>query len=306
MKILVADDDAISRLILTDALRGLGHEVVATRDGVEAWAAWRDGHFPLVISDWVMPRLDGLDLCRRIREEQRAGYTYFILLTAKQGKESYLAGMAAGAHDFIHKPFEEEQLSTRLRVAVRIIELQAALLATQEALRVQATRDALTGLENRSAVLDGLDLELARSVRGGVPLGVILTDIDHFKRINDTHGHPAGDAVLVEVSRRMRAAVRPYDRVGRHGGEEFLVVVPGCAWEEAVQVAERIRERIRTGPVPVGEEEVPVTASFGVAIHQPGSGCGAEELIRAADAALYRAKRQGRDRVALAEEGEAA
>ncbi|MGI9189783.1 MAG: GGDEF domain-containing response regulator [Longimicrobiaceae bacterium] len=299
-EILIAEDDAVSRLVLGATLEALGHEVLAVEAGSEAWQAWQEQRFSLVISDWKMPDLDGLELCRRIRAVDRPEYTYLILLTGMTGKESFLEGMAAGADDFLSKPFDPDQLSARLRVAERIVVLQAELLASREAMRVQAMRDALTGLPNRRALMEAFHCELHRARRAGEPLALVMADLDHFKQINDTYGHPAGDAVLREAAVRLQHSLRPYDQIGRYGGEEFLMLVPKCSDEDAATVAERIRACLSDKPIPLPEEGIRVTASLGVAVWHPGEPCDADLLLRIADAALYRAKREGRDRVVVA------
>ncbi len=293
MKLLIAEDDTGSRLVLGATLRKLGHTVTAVENGQQAWEAWQKDDYPLLISDWMMPELDGLALCRKIRAEHRARYTYLILLTSLGGKGSYLDGMDAGADDFITKPFDEELLAARLRVAER-------MLALHEALRVQANHDRLTGLLNRGAILDGLQQEIERASREASCVGVIMADLDHFKQVNDVHGHLVGDAVLQEAARRMQGVMRCYDRIGRYGGEEFLILSPGCSVEHARSVAERIRGCISATPIQTPAGAVMATASLGVAVTLKGSADDADTLIGAADAALYRAKDAGRNRVEIA------
>ncbi len=192
MKILFAEDDTTSRLLFGATLRKLGYAVTAVENGQEAWDAWKQDEYPLLISDWMMPDIDGLQLCRMIRAEPSLQYTYVILLTALDSKDSYLEGMDAGADDFITKPFDEEQLAARLRVAERI-------LALHQTLHTQATYDRLTGVWNRAAIMDYLTTELERTARQGTCMGVIVADLDNFKQVNDTYGHPAGDTVLQEA-----------------------------------------------------------------------------------------------------------
>jgi two-component system chemotaxis response regulator CheY len=290
MKILIAEDDATTRLIFGATLRKMGHTVTAVEDGQKAWKAWQQEEYSLIISDWIMPDIDGLELCKRIRAQPSLQYTYIILLTSMDGKGSYLEGMDAGADDFITKPFDEEQLAARLRVAERII-------ALHEKLRIQATHDHLTGMWNRAAIMDYLLGEMARARREGTNIGAIIADLDHFKRINDTYGHPAGDAVLQEAARRMQLALRPYDRLGRYGGEEFLIIASGCDLSQTMALAERIRSFMSAGPVKSHSEEIPVTVSLGVAVGSDQVDKDAAALIAAADEALYRAKKAGRNRV---------
>ncbi|MEO9061137.1 MAG: diguanylate cyclase [Nitrosospira sp.] len=287
MKILIAEDDTPSRLVFGAILRKLGHAVTAVADGREAWKAWQQNDYPLVISDWMMPDIDGLELCKMIRAEHSLQYTYIILLTSMDGKGSYLEGMKAGADDFITKPFDEEYLATRLHVAERI-------LALHKTLHLQATHDFLTGLWNRGAIMDNLQKELVRAERWRTPISVIMVDLDHFKQVNDTYGHSTGDALLCEAASRICALLRPSDRAGRYGGEEFLIIIPNCARDDALNLAERIRRSISEKPVDIESESIFMTISLGVATH---GGEDAATLIGVADKALYRAKKAGRNRV---------
>lgn len=290
MNILIAEDDTTSRLILLATLRKLGHTVTAVSDGGQALTAWLNGEFDLLISDWVMPVLDGLELCRRIRAEPRQKYTYIILLTALAGRGNYLGGMEAGADDFLLKPVDEDLLVARLHVASRIMELH-------ESLRTQAMYDGLTGLWNRNTVLERLQQELNRAERENGSIGLIMADLDHFKQVNDKHGHLAGDMVLREAARRMQVSLRSYDRIGRYGGEEFLVVVPGCTLEQTRVVAEKMRASVEEMPIITPDGELHVTLSLGVGRQRRTWGETAAALISSADAALYRAKTGGRNRV---------
>ena len=301
MRVLIAEDDAISRRLLEVTLGKWGYEVVVARDGQEAWEIVQRGDTPkLAILDWMMPRLDGVELCRRIRNLQDRQYVYLILLTAKGRKADIVEGMDSGADDYVTKPFDTGELRVRIRAAERILNLQAELLATQEALREQATHDALTGTWNRAAILDLLQRELARSQREGKAIGVAMVDLDHFKRINDTHGHKAGDIVLRETAQRMLTRMRPYDALGRYGGEEFLVITVGCDTTGAAVQAERIRSCIADKPFDAGGASVPLTVSAGVASSAGCDGISPVDLIQAADQALYLAKSAGRNRVEIA------
>lgn len=304
MRILIADDDAVSRRILEARLTQWGYQVQASADGVEALAALRRPEAPrLAILDWVMPGLNGLQVCRELRASSSDDYVYILLLTAKDRKEDLLLALESGADDYLIKPFDPAELKARLRTGQRILDLQADLIAAREALRLRATRDSLTGLWNRGATLDIVARELARAQREGQPFSLGLADIDHFKAINDGFGHGAGDAVLREVSRRLQQAMRSYDSIGRYGGEEFLIVLPGCDPAAVPAVAERLRACVGDDPIPLAERHLPVTISLGVASLLPGVTRGPADqdaLIRAADGALYRAKQAGRNRVAAA------
>jgi len=207
--------------------------------------------------------------------------------------------MDAGADDYITKPFDQNELQVRLRAGTRLVDLQSQLLKAREDLREQATRDSLTRLWNRSSILGELGRELARSERESRPLGVVIVDLDHFKQINDTYGHLAGDAVLREAARRMQNGIRQYDSIGRYGGEEFLILLPGCGEAEIFAQADRLRKQLAQAEMSVNDCSVRVTASFGVTTALPGERCTEESLIRKADEALYVAKKSGRNRVEI-------
>ncbi len=250
MKVLIADDDDVLRHILQARLTKWGYDVVEARNGIEAWRLLHGNDAPkLAILDWIMPGMDGVDVCKEIRKREDHPYTYLILLTAKHRKEDVIAGMEAGADDYIAKPFDPQELKVRLRAGRRILDLQAELLAAKENLRYQATHDGLTGLLNRSATMESLRGELERAGRQEAPLCLMIGDIDHFKNINDTYGHMIGDAVLCEAARRMRSSLRAYDSIGRYGGEEFLFVMPGCDAANAWNHAARIQEAITSQPI---------------------------------------------------------
>jgi diguanylate cyclase (GGDEF)-like protein len=296
VKILIAEDDALSRRVLELALTRLGHEPISVTNGTDAEELLLQPDGPrLAILDWMMPGSDGLAVCRAVR--RRAGpYVYVILLTARDRHEDMLAALEADVDEFLTKPLDSGELRARLRSGARLLGLQESLLETQEALRYQATHDDLTGLWNRGMVRKQLDAEIGRAKRAGRAVAVVLADVDHFKRVNDTHGHAAGDVVLREAATRMRSAIRAYDSIGRYGGEEFLIVLPDCDTSAAVVVAERARASVAR-PVRVNDLDLPMSISLGVASLPNGSD-DRDALIRAADEALYRAKAGGRNRVA--------
>ena len=301
MRVLIAEDDAIFRRILESTLGKWGYEVVAAVDGGEAWSILQSPASPkLVVLDWMMPGLDGVEICRRVRQEQTKPYTYILLLTAKGKREDLITALEAGADDFVVKPFNPLELKGRLRAGARILDLQDELLAAREELHYLATHDSLTGLWNRSAVLDQLNRALARSERQRVPLAVAIADVDHFKTVNDTYGHSIGDAVLREIAARMTASVRPYDTVGRYGGEEFLIIFEGCNAPEAIQLAERLCSRVSLEQIRVGDVSLSGTISLGIATVPTATPGIADALIRTADVGLYAAKRRGRNCVAAA------
>lgn len=300
MRILIADDSLVMRRLLQATLESWDFQVVCAGDGAEALACLQGADPPrLAILDWMMPVHTGPEVCRMVREGGSETYSYLILLTSKSQREDIVEGMGAGADDYVVKPFDKHELEVRLRAGRRILDLQNQLMLAQEALREQATRDALTSCWNRRVILETLARETKRAEREKRSLGVVMLDLDHFKLINDTHGHAAGDEALREVVRRVSGVVRSYDAVGRIGGEEFLIVLPGCDELCVLSHAERVRQVIERTPVFVDGVEVHVTASFGASSLQPGSGFSPELLVRAADEGLYTAKRQGRNRVSF-------
>ncbi len=297
MKVLIADDSQISRALLRGALSRWGYEVIEAADGDQAWEVLAAADPPrLAILDWVMPGMTGPEVCKRIRENRREPYTYILLLTSKTSKEETVEGMEAGADDYISKPFHEHELQVRLRAGKRIVDLQSDLMNAREELRERANKDLLTLLPNRQAIETVLLQELSRCHRDKRQVGIILLDLDHFKAINDTHGHFAGDAVLRETGARLRASMRDYDQVGRYGGEEFLVVMPNCDLAQATQQADRLRLRLCDKTMMVDSVELAVSASFGVTISD-GSEREPGVFVRVADEALYRSKAGGRNRV---------
>jgi two-component system cell cycle response regulator len=300
MRILIAEDDATSRLLLTRVLVKWGFDVTVTGDGAEAWAALQADDAPrLAILDWMMPKMDGVDVCRRVRARETLQPPYIILLTALGDKASVVTGLKAGADDYVGKPYDPNELRARLEVGLRLVELNAELLAAQHALEILARTDALTGVLNRGAIVRELEREIERTARENATLVLWMLDIDHFKLVNDTYGHATGDAVLCAVVHRVLGVMRPYDTFGRFGGEEFLVLVPGATREELGDVLERIHDAVGSSPIVVDGHELLVTVSLGGATHSHES---ADGLIARADDALYAAKNQGRDRVALAAE----
>ena len=301
LKILVADDNPVFRDMLEKLLREWGYQAVVVPDGQQAWELLRQEDSPrLALLDWMMPGMEGAEICRRARATIRDRYIYMVLLSVRSELQDLVAGMESGADDYIIKPFQIEELRARLHAGRRVLALQDQLVEAREALREQATRDGLTGLWNRRAIFDILQNELARSARSGEPLIVLMADLDGFKPVNDHFGHMAGDAVLRQVAERMRASVRRYDAVGRYGGEEFLMVLPGCELPRGLALAERIRDAIADDCFHAGDAEIRLTCSLGAACVIPPEIPQADDLVREADAALYRAKREGRNRVEAA------
>jgi diguanylate cyclase (GGDEF)-like protein len=298
VRVLAAEDNPIFQSMLRSMLTKWGYDPVIARDGAEAWRALDAEDAPrLAILDWMMPGMDGVEICQRVRAAAREPYIYILLLTARTESQDLVEGMEAGADDYLTKPFISHELRVRLRAGQRILDLQSELMTAREALRVQATHDSLTGIPNRGAILDILQTELSRASRESRPLAVVMADIDRFKQINDTRGHQAGDEVLREAASRMKSIMRNYDAVGRYGGEEFLVVLPGCGIEGAISEAERLREIIGATPFRTQGHSMGITCSLGLSWRDMASPGDADKLIREADIALYRAKTGGRNRV---------
>jgi diguanylate cyclase (GGDEF)-like protein len=302
MKVLAAEDNPVFQSMLRTMLTKWGYEVAMARDGIEALRTLEaEGGPRLAILDWMMPGIDGVELCRRVRAAAREPYVYMVLLTARNEAQDLVEGMESGADDYLTKPFHPHELRVRLRAGSRILQLQDQLVQAREALRFQATHDGLTGLLNRASILEALSNELSRAARSESPVAVLLADIDRFKAINDTRGHFAGDVVLCEAAQRMKSVMRRYDSVGRYGGEEFLIVLPGCDGHSATQQARRIGEVFSAISFSAGEHRFPVTCSIGVAFRDRAAESDADALIREADAALYHAKHLGRNRVEVTE-----
>lgn len=297
MKILVGEDDHVYSRILEKTLTKWGYEVITCCDGREVVEELEKEHAPnLLMIDWMMPVIDGVEICKTIRQAKKEPFIYIILLTSKDRKTDIVEGLAAGADDYVIKPFHIEELQARLRAGRRILELQDRLIASREAIRTMATYDALTGVLNRGAIMEALTKKLSQAVRENSPLAVVMLDIDHFKQVNDKLGHMAGDAVLRETASRLKASLRPYDEIGRYGGEEFLVILPGCDSLDALKQAERLRAFIGEKPMNTSEGMLTVTISLGLtAINE--STTETDLLVKIADKALYLAKNNGRNRV---------
>ena len=294
MKILLVEDSDLERQRIGGYLADWGLEFLAVGSGTEA-VQLLDGPEPpnLALLDWMLPGLDGIEVCRRIRTKgTTVPYIYTVMLTAKNRKQDLLLAMEAGADDYLAKPVDPSELRARIMAGKRILELQ-------QSLRFAATHDFLTNLLNRSEILATLEREFSRSGRDGKPATIIVADIDHFKRINVTLGHAAGDEVLKEVARRLKADLRAYDVVGRYGGEEFLIILPGCELSVGARRADEIRNLVAKEPIFTPFGSTFATVSMGVTVTSPCRDHSVSDLIHEADTSMYAAKKNGRNRVEL-------
>ncbi|MHC4838992.1 MAG: GGDEF domain-containing response regulator [Planctomycetota bacterium] len=302
MRILIAEDQSDTRRVLMKALERDGHEVLAACDGEEAWQLYRQHGIKAIITDWKMPRLDGPGLCARIRADQddRDDPAYIILLTSVDRSEDLAHAIEEGANDFMRKPFDRFELKARLRNAERMLALQEELRRKREDAQRLAMTDALTGLRNRRAMLDALHLDEDRTRRERQHLGLVMVDLDHFKAVNDSYGHSAGDQVLRQAAQVLQACVRGGDYVGRWGGEEFLIALPGADIIQCAEVADRCRKLLASQRVRLDQGmALRLTSSFGATSAEGADRPDLFQLIEQADRALYWAKEAGRDRVKI-------
>ncbi len=298
--ILLAEDDPVTRMLMTRFLKKAGYEVDAVSNGSEALDRMMARYYPILVTDWEMPEMDGVALCKAVRNMQLDGYVYALLLTARDSKEHIIAGLEAGADDYLIKPVHEAELIARLNAGRRILNLEHSLRAANQRNRILSITDALTGAYNRRYLMEQLPRELERCRRYAYPLSVLMCDVDHFKQINDMRGHAAGDEVLQQFAARTQKSIRSTsDWVARYGGEEFLVILPETSHDGALHVAEKLRDLISATPFATRNGDCPVTASFGVASTGPNGpdiSLKVDKLIRAADECLYQSKQEGRNR----------
>jgi diguanylate cyclase (GGDEF)-like protein len=308
VKVLIADDSAVPRLILERTLRSLGHETVTAVDGDEAWAIYPTFQPDVILSDWLMPGMDGIELCRRIRAAQTDHYSYFVLVTAMTEVEHVITAMAAGADDFIVKPLQQTALEATLIGAARVTALHEELRTQRSALERlngllhdDARRDALTMIGNRLRLSEDLAAAVAEIDRTGRASCIALLDIDHFKRYNDVLGHPAGDVALRTVGQALAGSIRGADTVYRYGGEEFLILLPDQTLDTATTVVERVRAAIEDLAIPHPDNPPSgvVTISGGLALGSAGASNDINDWLRQADVALYQAKGAGRNTIAV-------
>jgi two-component system cell cycle response regulator len=296
VKILVADDSPIYRKLVEQSLAQEHYTVLLAKSGLQAMDLFIEHQPALVITDWSMPDISGIELCQRIRRDHQKLYAYVILLTGNTDKEEVIEGLAAGADDYLTKPFHPGELQARVRVGRRIVDLHREIQDKNRQLEEMALTDSLTGLPNRRAIDFWASRELSAAMRHDFPIWVVMADLDHFKSINDTHGHDAGDIVLKTFAEILKSNTRSSNICGRLGGEEFLVVLTHAEKDNAAIAIERIRKQFAAQKFTVAGSTFGATASFGMAgIH--GTACDFSDLVTRADAALYVAKRQGRNRI---------
>ncbi len=297
MKILIAEDDPVSRRLLEKSISGWDYDCALAGNGDEALAILRGGEVRLAILDWMMPGINGLEICRFVRQDGGPKYVYIIMLTSRDRRQDIVEGLEAGADDYMAKPVNLLELRARIQTGRRLVELEDKLLESNRKLKDMASRDNLTSLWNRANAFLFLEEDLARGRRESHPVSAIMIDIDNFKKINDAHGHLAGDVALIEIAKRLERGVRPYDRVGRYGGDEMLVVLPGCGLADAAAIGERLRKAISGRKVRTPAGDVLVTVTLGCASSELAPDATAETLVQASDAALYKGKSLGRNRV---------
>ncbi|HPT68613.1 MAG TPA: diguanylate cyclase [Syntrophomonas sp.] len=302
MKVLIADDDKISRLLVKKLLTSIGYEVLEAEDGERAWQILQEEPIRLVVLDWVMPKIEGTELCKRLRASKGEEYYYIIVLTGRNRSEDIIAGLQAGADDYITKPFLPQEFEMRLKIARRILELRQSMQEALEDQRYKGQHDILTGILNREEIINILEKEINRAERQESKLSVIMGDLDNLRQLNNMYGNAAGDEVLIETAQRIKNALRIYDTVGRYGGEEFLLVLPGCSIDEARLIARRILNVIKNEPVLYHNNEISATISLGLAGNDSVDHSDLKGIIQAADFAMRQAKEKGRNRYEVADD----
>ncbi|MCD6152433.1 MAG: diguanylate cyclase [Syntrophobacterales bacterium] len=297
--VLIAEDDPVSRILLKKILHKAGYEVTSVENGRKALDLFNDKSFPVILTDWMMPEIDGLELCRIIRNKAFEGYIYIILLTAKDSKDDIVKGLEAGADDYLTKPFNRAELLARLNTAIRILKLEESLKKANEEIRIISITDPLTGCYNRAFMTQCLSQEIQRARRYNHAFSLILCDIDKFKIINDTYGHQTGDKILEEFTQCIMMSIRnDIDMLFRYGGDEFLIALPETDIKGACTLAERLRESVSQKRITAQEKQIRITSSFGVTDFDPTTTdeeISSETLISRADKCLYKAKKEGRN-----------
>lgn len=296
-RVLVVDDSALIRAVLAANLEERGHVVLEAEDGIQALALCAEAPPDVVLLDVVMPGLSGLEVLDRLHADPATAHVPVVCLTGRTDVGDIVEAMERGAHDYLRKPYEPAEVLARVSSALRVKRLADALRARNTELERVSRTDLLTGLPNRRHAEATLAAQVAHAARHGLPLSVLMIDLDEFKKVNDTHGHGAGDLVLVQVAALLRGGLRPGDTVGRWGGEEFLAVLPMTPASAAGLLADRLCAQVAARPVSLGDGlELPVGVSIGCA----GGVLDERRLLHDADVALYAAKAAGRGRARTA------
>jgi two-component system, cell cycle response regulator len=301
--ILIADDDPVTRKLLKQTLTKRGYQVTDVDDGRKAFERFQKEFFPLVVSDWMMPGMDGLEICKAIRSVETEGYVFIILLTSRDNRQDIVRGLQAGADDYLTKPFNPAELVARINTGVRVLELERSLKKANDEIRTLSITDQLTGCYNRLYMAERMDPEIKRAKRYRHWLSVIMCDIDHFKQVNDTHGHQVGDVVLKGFADIIRKSIRDeIDWAVRYGGEEFIIILPETDLDGARIVAERLRTCVAETTFTAEDGPFSITSSFGVTglnEKTPWEKLTIDAIIQLADSLLYTAKDAGRNQVQL-------
>lgn len=295
MKVLIAEDEVVSRRALEKSIKDWGYETIIAKNGKEAWKVIKEDDIRLAILDWMMPGMNGVELCRKIRQEfqeEKFKYIYIILLTGRDQQGDVITSLSAGADDYITKPYSYLELKVRLQNGERIIELEDNRLEL-------ASYDSLTKLWNRKKILEFFKEELERCRRENQSTGLIMVDIDLFKRVNDNYGHFIGDRVLIEVCRRLKKSIRKYDKIGRYGGDEMLIVLPDCSQVNVKKIAERLRQGVSEKKIETEKVSLKVTISAGGTSSDISSLASGDDIIQISDLAMYSAKKKGRNCVVI-------
>ncbi|NOZ08854.1 MAG: diguanylate cyclase [FCB group bacterium] len=302
ISVLLVEDEPVARKIAERMLQNAGYRVKSAENGKEAWKLLSTEFFPIIITDWLMPEMDGVELCKLVRANEFPGYIFIVLLTSMDSQTDIIEGLESGADDYLTKPVDKAELIARLKTATRILELETKLKKANEEITQLSITDPLTGIYNRGHMVQQLTKELIRSGRYNRPYSIVLGDIDHFKKVNDTYGHLAGDTVIRGFVNCLRNSCRKdVDQLFRYGGEEFIISLPETTLENALLLAERIRKKVSEEVIYYSGTDIRITASFGVAGIHPNSvnsQLKQEAVIKLADEFLYKCKKEGRNKVA--------